>query len=253
MPLELATADELAAEMEPQQRPSGLNVRFFIEVQENEERTKKEGRRVFEDVEMVEIRVPGEIDILRHPATLQDREQYAAHYERFKASQTQEKVEGFPLSEWAMMRRSQVEEARTRAVHSIEQLATIPDVTLQRFGPGWIDLRQHARDWVKNAKGGSETVRLRSEVQSLTVKVKTLETMLTRQAAELHRDTTQPAIAPQYITPPDDRMAKLEAMVAKLVSPPATITITAPPKAEAPKRRGRPPGSKNKPKETPPQ
>lgn len=249
------------------------NVRFFFDVQEDEQASKKAGRKIFKDVERVEIRTPGDRDFICEDVNDGHRQMFAAQYEAFRKKESQEAVSGYALSQWAQMRRAQVEEARMLGVHTVEQLAAVPDALLQRFGVGWIELRQFARDWVARAKDGAETVRLRSEVEDLRTKVKTLESMLTRQAQELHRDMTVPASV-QYVTasPADDKIAKLEAKLADMKANALTMDKleamyketaerlkaedeafrskieVLPDNSVPPKRRGRPPGSKNKPK-----
>lgn len=212
----LSTADELAdiIGMADNQTRSTLIVTFSIEAQENEQKSREKGRRIFEDVEVIEIRVPGDHDFVRRVATQQDREQYPRQYLAFKRSQTQETVNGTPLSVWPQMLKSQVEEARAMGIQTVEQLAAVSDVHVQRFGPGWIELRQHARDWEKAATDGAATVKLRSDLEAMTARVKTLEAMLTKQAQELHRDPTVPR--PVVASDTDEKIAKLEAMVARL-------------------------------------
>ena len=225
----LASIDEMTelAGLAENQKRSSLIVVFSMEAQENEQKSKKAGRPVFDDVEVVEIRIPGDKDVIRKIADERDRQEYPKQYLAFRKSQTQETVSGFPLSQWAQMKKSQVEEARFFGIHTIEQLASVSDTNLQRLGPGWTPLRQLARDWDKAAQDGAATVKLRTDLEAMTARVKTLETMLQKQAVELHREG-----APGVEVPADDRVARLEAMVERMAQGQAQPA----PAVEAPKK-----------------
>ena len=215
----LQTADEYMQEISALaelQKPSSLIVRFSIEAQEDEAASAKAGRPIFNDVEVLEVRVPGDIDVLRRNATENDRREYAKQYLAFQKSQSQETVSGTPLSVWAPMKRSQVEEARHFGIFTVQQLAQVPDNHMQRLGPGWITLRQTARDWEKAANDGAAVVSLRQELENATARIKTMEEMLKKQALELHRDPKD-VLAP-VPAPQDDKIARLEAMLMQVIA-----------------------------------
>ena len=205
---------ELAGLAETQER-SSLVIKFSVEPQENEQASRKAGRPIFDDVEVIEIRVPGDPDIRRSNVTPDHKRLYPKQYLAFKKGNAQEAVSGTPLSVWPPMKRSQVEEARHFGVHTVQQLAQISDGNLQHLGPGWISLRQLARDWEKQANDGAALGQLRAALDEATARIKTMEDMLQKQALELHRDPK----APFEASPPaDDRVARLEALVASLAA-----------------------------------
>jgi hypothetical protein len=228
----LATADDFMQELEGSaavQPRSSLVVLFSSEAQENGEKSRKAGRKVFDDVEVIEIRNPGELDVIRRAATDRDRQSFPRQYLAFKRSQTQETVSGFPLAQWAQIKKSQVEEARFFGIHTIEQLAAVADSSLQRLGPGWTPLRQLARDWEKAAAGGAVTSQLRAELDAAKAQIATMQDMLTKQAAALRQDpATSTGAAVQYVPAQDEKIAKLESIVGRLMNqmtsaPPRTL------------------------------
>lgn len=85
---------------------------------------------------------------------------------------------------------------------------------------------------------------LRAENDDLRFKLGVLQKMVEEQGAEIARvrSANQTVIMPP---PQDDRIAALEAKLSALVE-----KVVVPSNGE-PKRRGRPPGSKNKPKDPP--
>lgn len=204
-----------------------LAVRFYSEPQKDEAKSKAEGRAIFRDVTMVEIRVPGESDAIRRPVREFDKQQYPRIWAAFEASQSQEAVEGFPLAEWSGVTRAQAEELKFFGVRTVEQFAEMPDTAVQRVGP-YMQLRQAARDWLKQAKGASEVNKLRSENNDLKARLTALEEIVSRQTAEIEATRNSRSVA-AAMTPEvsaDPRFAALEARLAELTKP---------------KRRGRPP------------
>lgn len=225
-----------------------LTIQFSLEPLENPTKSKEAGRPIFDDVEMISIRVPGDPDIRRHPVEAADRARFARHYEAWKRNENQEAVSGTPLVAWPMIKRSQVEEAKFFGLHTVEQLSDMADVNLQKLGPGWITLRQHAQDWLKKAQDGAILGKLRLELKERDERINALEDMLKRQAAELHRPSNTPALS--VVQPPSQSdIEALKMQVAQLLARQATvITATEVPKvtttttAPVPlkKKRGRP-------------
>ena len=208
-----------------------LAVTFTIEPIEDEEASKREGRRIFRNVEMVEIRVPGDLDARRHEVTDEDRRRFARRYAMFKDGHTDKQVTGLPLSEWPPISRAQVEEARHLGIHSVEHLAAVTDSNAQHLGPGWVSLRQKARDFVARQESEAPLLALRNENEALKARLDALEKMLAKQAAELQGAPTTAAIGG-----PDPVVEALKAQVAALA---AAVQTNG-----APRRRGRPPKAK---------
>jgi hypothetical protein len=214
-----------------EQKAERLSVKFTVEPQENPEKSKKAGRPIFDDVEMCEIRIPGDADVRRQPVTTELKQRFARQYLAFKSGQSQETASGTPLAAWALLKRSQVEEARYFGVHTVEQLSEVPDSNMNTLGPGWIDLRQKARDWLEAAADGAKLNELRSELLTATQRISTLEEMLTRQAAALQQAGVTPQTAPT--APPVDVQALVASAVQEAM---ARVQV---PVVEAPVKRGR--------------
>ena len=224
---------ELAGLAEGQEK-SSLVIRFLVEPQEDEAASSKAGRPIFNDVEVVEVRVPGDPDVRRSVVNDYYKRLYPKQYLAFKKGITQETVNGTPLSVWAPMKRSQVEEARHFGLHTVQQLAQISDGNLQRLGPGWIALRQQARDWEKQANDGAALSELRAVVEKQAAQIKTMEDMLQRQSLELHKSP-----GGEVQAEPDDRIARLEAMVAAMAQPAALPINGSPAKVDGRSKEAR--------------
>jgi len=221
---------ELMALAQNPKRDGLLPARFYVSPVRDEAKSAAAGRAVFVDKEMVEIRV--DRDVLTRPVSDQDKRDYAAQYVAFRQGVDQTAVEGTPLREWPLMTRSQAEEFAYGGLRTVEQFASAADTAIQRIGP-YMELRQKARDWLAAAKGNAEFGRLRDENTELKNRVAALERMLETQRTDIEKARQAGGVLPGPNG--DDRFKALEAQIAALAE-----TQVA--------RRGRPPGSKNKPK-----
>jgi hypothetical protein len=225
-----AGLEEMLAQAMGQAPRENLSVRFYVEPMQNEQKTVAAGRPIFEDTAMVEIRVPGQTDVIRHPVTDEDIKRFPALYKAFLERRDQTAVEGTPLREWPSVTRAQAEELIAVGIRTVEHLAGAPDTSIQRLGP-LMGLRQKARDWLAAAKDNSVLSKLRSENDDLRARLTACEQMLNMQSQEIAASRGgAPVAAPAG---PDPRLAALEAQIAALAA--------AVQQKPEPKRRGRPP------------
>ena len=207
-----------------------LSVVFFTDDMLNEQKSKAAGRPIYDPVERCEIRIPGSPDVQRPVVTDKERQRFPRQYAAFKAATSQDAVSGTPLKEWPWMSTSQVKELAHFGIRTVEHLAGLADGAIQQLGPGWLQMRQHARDWLLKAESSAPLVALRAENESLKQRLETLEGMVQRQAQEIaaSREGVTPAATP---APAVDIAAMVREQLA------AVLAAQAP----APKRRGRPP------------
>jgi hypothetical protein len=129
---------------------ASLLVRFFMLPRQNEVKSKEEGRAVFEDLEYVEIRQPGnKLSAVVREARDMDKSRFPEHYRRFLARESQTSASGTPLAEWPMITRSRVEELKFINVHTVEQLAEVADVHAGQF-MGMQNLKRQAQEWLSS-------------------------------------------------------------------------------------------------------
>jgi hypothetical protein len=211
------------------QKPDALQVEFTIEPIENSEQTKKQGRPVSDYVEMITIRVPGEVDFRKEAVTEEHKRRFPRQYLAFHANESQEAASGTPISDWPQVSRAQVQEARHFGCVTVEQLAEATDAAMKALGPGWLTIRQKARDWLKSASDGSVLAKLRSELAERDARLETLEKMLTTQAQALKQSGVSPGAAPAGLT-----AEQVQEMISAAVR-----QASAPAQEEVPKRRGR--------------
>ena len=113
-----------------------LLVKFFYKTRPDSVKSREQGFPCFKEVEYVDIKIAGDRNggVCR-PARESDKMRFSRHYEAFK-NRTEAPSEGYPLTEWAALPRSVVEQLAFLNVKTVEQLATISDDSASRIMGG---------------------------------------------------------------------------------------------------------------------
>lgn len=160
-------------------------VRFDLRPRQDDEASAREGRPIFNDVEYITIRAPGERDEVMRPISVEDRQRFAAQYSVWKKTEGNVTgLSGMPLAQWSQVTRSQVEELAFFHVRTVEQLADVSDSSLQRMGP-LRKLRDLAKDYVAKAKGDAPAVALRQELAAAHETIEDLKRIVKEQGERL--------------------------------------------------------------------
>lgn len=139
--------------------------RFFVEPVQNIAKSNMEGRPIFDDREMVEINIPGDLkNVVCTYVTDIHRHRWPQHYAAFKAG-LEAPSSGTSLMEWAQITRSQAEELKYFKVHTVEQLAEMPDDLLSKVAPmNGKAIREKARRTLQIAAGSAPAEKLAAEL-----------------------------------------------------------------------------------------
>lgn len=165
--------------------------RFHMEIEPDAEASAKEGRPIFRDVEMVELRFAGNnLYIPDKRVTDEHRQRFPQAYAVFKNDGSLH-VEGTPLKEWPAMRPSQIAEFNAMNIYTIENLAAVDDSGIQRMGMGGRMFREKARTYLELAKGNAPAERLAAEKAQLEDRLSTLQRNYDELAAAIKK--MQPA------------------------------------------------------------
>jgi hypothetical protein len=130
-------------------------------------------------------------------------------------------IPGWSIDEWTELDQNQREELKFLKFTVVEQLAGATDAQVQKLGMGGIGLREKAKRALQ-ARMGAET---RDAIQKKDQEINELKDSITKLEALVKERLAAPGLPPAEVAPSDAPVA-------------------------APKRKGRPKGSKNKPKET---
>ena len=127
----------MALPSDEQGADSRLQVRFYKRPVQQEQETLDAGRPIFKEFDFVHICVAGdtltEIDtyvLSSHKARFPI--QWARYQNQLGNDDVQ--IVGTPLSEWALVSKSQAEELRALKFHTVDSVASASDQQLQRMG-----------------------------------------------------------------------------------------------------------------------
>jgi hypothetical protein len=172
---------------------TGLYVTFYMESVEHPFESQQAGRAIFRDVPYVRIVFPGNRSTeVKRPAKFErtgdmpydaplDSERWPKQWQAFK-NQAAEVHEGTPILEWPPLTKAVAMNLKAMNVHTVEQLAALPDNALTWLGAR--DLREKAITWLKNATGGAEVTRLKAQNDALKTDIEALKQQFAELAAQ---------------------------------------------------------------------
>lgn len=182
---------------------------FKTEAKEDPVASKAQGRPIFKDMEVVEIRIPGERNyapvfpaqavwktIDNVPITYADR--FRDAYERFSAGKDQV-ADGTPLSELPFLTEAKRAELRSLKVYTAEALVGLEGRHLKALGAQGRDIKTQAEAYLASARGVGEMV---AELEVLKAEI-----------AALKGEAVEPP-ADEQPTDADDEKESLKAMIA---------------------------------------
>lgn len=167
-----------------------LAVLFRNHATQNEARTLSEGRPMFDDIEVVDIRAPGSRNVSTFPATAVSHwssdqyggnqvqvtyaERFAHQYRQFKSMQAQT-ISGTPLQFVPFLTEGRRAELRAQNIYTAEQLAGIDGNELKNLGPGGRDLKNAAAEYIKTSQEKAPDLQLKSELEQMRARNAVLE------------------------------------------------------------------------------
>jgi hypothetical protein len=178
----LQTFDSDISHFDPRNPYKGdekLPVQFYIGAVPDDAATAREGRPIYRDVECIKI-FNSKYNIIDRPVRDTDKQRWPGAYAAWKQTGASEPgATGTRLEHWPLMTRSQVEEYKFFKVYTVEQLAELPDSTVQKIH-GAVKLKQLAALAVEAAKGEAPFARLQAEIEKRDLKIEQLTSDLER-------------------------------------------------------------------------
>lgn len=217
-----------------------LIVRFYMGTIRNDSASQAQGRPVFDDFEKVRILKPGDKDYLDKGSNPGYRERFPKQYAAFKAGE-EEKTSGTPLSMWPVVKASQVAELAHFHVRTVEQLAEMPDVHLQKFMGGQ-SLRQAAREYVARAVTQAPLLAVQAELADRDAKISVMQAQMSQMSdimrgLQAQQRPLPEVTAPEGAVPYRGRDFPVAEAAPVPFSPPLAAAEGS---AVAPRKRGRP-------------
>lgn len=156
--------------------------RFYIHTTENKAKSRAEGRPIFDDMEVVEVRFAGNRQTVSvFPAhavcgTMQNEDgdfipmtyaqRWPEQYKRFKAKSHQIAA-GTPVDELPFLTQAKRFELKALSIYTAEALAALDGQELKNLGQGGRDLKNQAQAYLDKAAGSADVVRLAAENEEL--------------------------------------------------------------------------------------
>lgn len=183
-----------------------LHITFSLEPVENPNKSRAQGRPIFEDREMVEIKFVGDPKkVLVAPAHekftrdqgsghwLTYAQAFHRHYEVFKTGEAA-KGEGTPIDELPFLTAARRAELRALHIHTAEALSGLEGAPLANLGPFGRELKDKAAAYITRAKNSAADNGLIEENANLRRRLEALEA---KEAARAGDNRHQPADQPQ--------------------------------------------------------
>jgi hypothetical protein len=169
-----------------------LPVQFFIDAQKQDAESEAEGRPIFKDVEFVKIIIDKD-EIHIKPVDDRVKQRWPRQYAAWKSTGANEPgMIGTPLSALTWMSRAQAEELRYFKIFTVEQLAEVPDTTVQRI-PGATKFKQQAQAYMMIAREQAPLQKLNDELAVRDEQIKALQEQLTDLASRVPAPETRQA------------------------------------------------------------
>lgn len=183
MSLEEISLDEswLISTDAPSKGDAALFVRFRLHPKKDDKATAEAGRPIYKNVEYISISAAGDkFNQVDRPATRSDKLRFRRQYKAWKDHQ-EDSADGTPLSKWPLIDAAQVEELKHFNIHTVEQLALMPDGNIPNVG-NISHLKKHAVDYLALARGSAPTVQLRNELEKRDALMAAMQRQMDEQA-----------------------------------------------------------------------
>lgn len=221
--------------------PNSLVVIFYAKPILNPLKSQQEGKPVWENKDYVKIHQPGEKLMAEdRPVRENDKRMYANRWNSYL--QDKEQVpDGVPLDLLFPYHPNVAMMLKSHHVYTVEQLAAITGDALNNIGMGAQDWQTKAKAYLEQANKGVNHHKFQKELDERDSKIKTLERQVAEMAAAFAQMKSgqegKPALV-QHQFPPANYDAQSHLIAGSMQE-----------RFPAPKKGGRPKGSKNKPKE----
>lgn len=182
-----------------------LHITFFLEPVENPAKSRAEGRPIFEDREMVEIKFVGDPKRIlvapAHEKFTRDRasgqwvtyaQAYHRHYEAFKTGEAA-KGEGTPIDELPFISGARRAELKALHIHTAEALTCLEGASLARLGMFGRELKDKVQAYIEKAKDSALETRLAAENSILRQCLDALEARMQAEATGLYEPANPPS------------------------------------------------------------
>jgi hypothetical protein len=169
-----------------------LHVEFRTEPVYQGFESERQGRPIYKETPYIHIDFPGDrTKTIDRPVDMDgagdrpsDPDRFPRQWESFKNKQEQVQ-DGFSITEWPPLSRSQALELKGAKIHTVEQLAALPDAAL--VGLGWRELREKAKFFLDSSKENTASSLIK-ENEDLRNDIKFLKEQMAELSSTVEKD-----------------------------------------------------------------
>lgn len=240
----------------------GKIVGFFPKAVLNRTKSQQSNIPVHDNLVFIRIQNPGERDYIEREAREDDKQRWPRQWHAFTQGRKYV-ADGTPLEQLFPDQPNIVATLNAVNIQTVQQLANLSGDAISRGGIGFQDWATKAKKYIESAKQGVDFQRFEAERKKWVEREAALQKQITDLATQVQQllqkqtgiQVQQPSIPAMPQMPPAnyDHQASMIANTMQAdfsgdVLTPADFSHDVQPNP-ATKRRGRPPGAKNKPKE----
>jgi hypothetical protein len=153
----------------------GITPVFYREPILNPSRTAKEGRPIYDDMEVVRIFVAGDpLNQIVKPVDASMKERFPVQYDAWIKKQEGMTISGTPIRQWPLLTPANIAEFEGLKIFSVEALSEVSDGNVTK-SVGLREWREKAKAWLETNKDSSAAARYASENMRLSDEVAELK------------------------------------------------------------------------------
>lgn len=168
------------------QNDKKLHVRFFVKPMMNRAKSRKAGRPIYEELEMIEIMVPGDKHCIpTRPARQLDKARFSRQYQAFKAGK-EDQQSGTPLNVVPFMTPAKAEEYKFFNIATVEQLAGAADSSAAAGAVmGFQGDKQKAAAYLQMAEGNAPILEMQQKLEDRDNQIAAMQEQMQQMNARL--------------------------------------------------------------------
>lgn len=173
---------------------TGVRARFYIDKKLMGKASEDAKRPVYEDRTYLELRIVGHRgDVVVHEVRDEHKQRFPEAWKAFESGHEQPH-QGTPLEMWARMTPAMIANLRGMNVYTVEELAGLPDIALQKIGMNGLELRADAQKFIENAVRTAD-VETMDKLQAQNLQMAEQMAELQKQLASLQKPKKEKAEA----------------------------------------------------------
>jgi len=232
-----------------------LMVAFYPRSVQDPHKSEKAGRPIFVKKDYVKIQHPGEsLNVIDREASDIDKARFRRQWLQYQEG-IEQIPDGTPMNLLFPHSPEICEMLRGYKIHNVEQLAKLTAHGIETLGIGAVDWVEKAKKYLVSAAKGVDHHQFEKAMKEKDAQIATMQRQLTEFAALLAqhtaaRDNKPVGVQPYQPLPDLSKVDPQTSMINNTMEPTKPVeNVMFTNDIGTPKRRGRPAGSKNKPKE----